>query len=195
MLRRGRGRKLSVRILTGQLAILAVTSVIGFVLLAQAQRAQLDREYEQRALAIAETTAADPQIRNAMEYGGGGDVVQAIAGRIEAASGASYVVVIDLQGIRHSHPHPELIGRAVEEPLAVLGDRTWVGINHGATGSSANGKAPCTARPASWSARCRSASPRRTSSDSCAVNCPPSVSTWAAPWRSAPPRPTCSPAA
>ncbi|MFC6599387.1 ATP-binding protein [Kitasatospora paranensis] len=142
MLRRGRGRKLSVRILTGQLAILAVTSVIGFVLLAQAQRAQLDREYEQRALAIAETTAADPQIRNAMEYGGGGDVVQAIAGRIEAASGASYVVVIDLQGIRHSHPHPELIGRAVEEPLAVLGDRTWVGINHGATGSSANGKAP-----------------------------------------------------
>lgn len=137
---RGQGRKLSARILTGQLVILAITGVIGFVLLAYAQRAQLDRDYEQRALAIAQTTAAEPQIRDAMEYGGGGDVVQTVASRIEDASGASYVVVIDLHGVRHSHPHPDLVGKAVEEP--VLGGNTYVGIDHGATGSSANGKAP-----------------------------------------------------
>lgn len=140
---RGRARRrLSTRILTGQLAILGITGVIGFLLFAVAQRGQLDREYEQRALAIAQTTAAEPQIRDAMEYGGSGDVVQTVASRIERASGARYVVVIDLHGIRHSHPNPELIGKAVEEPIEVLGGGTYTGMNNGATGRSANGKAP-----------------------------------------------------
>ncbi|MDJ0340979.1 sensor histidine kinase [Streptomyces sp. H10-C2] len=135
-------RKLSTRILIGQLAILGVTSAIGFVLLAFAQRAQLDRQYEQRALAIAHTTAADPQIQQAMEYGGGNGVVQTIAQRIRAASDASYVVVIDLHGIRHSHPHPDLIGKRVEEPIMALDTKDHAGIDQGATGRSANGKAP-----------------------------------------------------
>lgn len=138
----GRGRKLYARILAAQLAILALTSAIGFVLLAVAQRGRLDREYERRALAIASTTATDPQIRAAMEYGGGGDVVQDIAERIRTAADASYVVVIDLHGIRHSHPNRSLIGQAVEEPLVVRDGRGHIGINVGSTGRSANGKAP-----------------------------------------------------
>ena len=60
---RDRNRKLYARILGWQLTILALTSAIGFILLAVAQRAQLDREYETRALAIARTAAAEPQIR------------------------------------------------------------------------------------------------------------------------------------
>ncbi|MEY9964508.1 two-component system CitB family sensor kinase [Streptacidiphilus sp. MAP12-16] len=138
---RAKRHRLSTRILAGQLAILAITSVIGFVLFAVAQRAELDREYEQRALAIAQTTAADPQIRNAMEYGGGGDVVQTVANRIEHASGALYVVVVDLHGIRHSHPHPDLIGKRVAEPIADLSNPAITGMDDGATGRSANGRA------------------------------------------------------
>ncbi|WP_441249962.1 ATP-binding protein [Kitasatospora sp. McL0602] len=136
----GRGRKLSTRIVTGQLVILAITSAIGFVLLAYAQKAQLDRDYEQRALAIARTAAADPQIQGAMEYGGGGDIVQTLSDRIKTDSLASYVVVIDLAGVRHSHPIPELIGKPVEETPP--DGRSSVRIDHGATGTSANGKAP-----------------------------------------------------
>ena len=41
--RRGRNRRLSARILKGQLVILALTGIVGFVLLAFSQRAQLDR--------------------------------------------------------------------------------------------------------------------------------------------------------
>jgi two-component system CitB family sensor kinase len=139
--RGGKGR-LSARILANQLVILALTGVIGFVLFAFAQRGEIDRAYEQRALAIAKTTAAEPQIQQAMEHGTGGDVVQTVAERIRRASGASYVVVIDLHGIRHSHPEPGLIGRPVEEPLAVLDGKAHVGTDQGATGRSANGKAP-----------------------------------------------------
>ncbi|MFD3621023.1 ATP-binding protein [Streptomyces sp. NPDC058676] len=139
---RGRTGRLSARILANQLLILALTGVAGFVLFAVAQRAELDRAYEQRALAIAQTMAAEPQIQQAMEYGGGGDVVQTVAERIRKASGASYVVVTDLRGVRHSHPMPSLIGKTVTDPLAARDGRPHVGIDDGATGRSANGQAP-----------------------------------------------------
>jgi two-component system CitB family sensor kinase len=139
---RGGKRRLSARILANQLVILALTGLIGFVLFAFAQRAELDRAYEERALAIAKTTAAEPHIRQAMEHGGGGDVVQQVAERIRHASGASYVVVIDRHGVRHSHPIPALVGARVGDPLVALDGHPHVGADQGATGHSANGKAP-----------------------------------------------------
>jgi two-component system, CitB family, sensor kinase len=142
MRRRGEGRRLSTRILVSQLVILAVTSMIGFVLFAWAQRAQLDTQYERRALAIAQVAASDPAIRHSMEHGGSGPTIQSASQRIARASGASYVVVIDLDRVRHSHPDPALIGRRVAEPLQVLDGKGHIGIDVGATGRSANGKAP-----------------------------------------------------
>jgi two-component system CitB family sensor kinase len=139
---RGGNGRLSARILANQLAILALTGAIGFVLFTFAQRGEIDRAYEQRALDIAQTTAAEPEIKQTVEYGGGGDIVQRVAERIRKASGASYVVVIDLHGIRHSHPDPALIGEPVGDPIVVLDGRTHVGSDQGATGRSANGKAP-----------------------------------------------------
>ncbi|WP_327575617.1 MULTISPECIES: sensor histidine kinase [unclassified Streptomyces] len=139
---RGGKRRLSTRIFANQLVILALTGLIGYALFAFAQRAELDRSYEQRALDIARTMAAEPQVKQAMEYGGGGDVVQTVAERIRRASGASYVVVIDLRGIRHSHPIPDLIGDPVAEPVVVKDGRPHVGTDQGATGRSANGKVP-----------------------------------------------------
>jgi two-component system CitB family sensor kinase len=139
--RGGKGR-LSARILANQLVILTLTGAIGFVLFAFAQRSEIDRAYEQRALDIAQTTAAEPQIRQAVAHGGGDGIVQTVAERIRKASGASYVVVIDLHGIRHSHPDPALIGEPVGDPIAVLDGRPHVGSDQGATGRSANGKAP-----------------------------------------------------
>ncbi|WP_243639809.1 PAS domain-containing protein, partial [Streptacidiphilus pinicola] len=128
-----------------QLVILVVTGAIGFTLLGLAQRAELDRAFEERAVAIASTAAAEPQIRQAMEQGAPavpGGVVQTVAERVRAASGASYVVVIDLNRIRHSHPDAALIGQQVAEPLVVLDGRTHAGIDTGSTGRSANGRAP-----------------------------------------------------
>ncbi|MFF4185404.1 ATP-binding protein [Streptomyces sp. NPDC001691] len=138
---RGKGR-LSTRILTSQLFILALTGAIGFGLFALAQRAEIDRAYEQRALDIAQTAAAEPQIRQALEFGGGDGIVQTVAERIRKASGASYVVVIDLHGRRHSHPDPALVGMPVDEPIVVLDGHPSVGSDAGATGRSANGKSP-----------------------------------------------------
>ncbi|MDH6485593.1 sensor histidine kinase [Streptomyces sp. SAI-127] len=139
--RGGKGR-LSARILANQLVILTLTGAIGFVLFVFAQRSEIDRAYEQRALDIAQTTAAEPQIRQAVAHGGGDGIVQTVAERIRKASGASYVVVIDLHGIRYSHPDPALIGEPVGDPIPVLDGRPHVGSDQGVTGRSANGKAP-----------------------------------------------------
>jgi two-component system CitB family sensor kinase len=68
--------------------------------------------------------------------------VQRIAERARRATGAAYIVVIDRDGIRHSHPNPLLVGLPIEEPVVALDGRTHVGIDPGSLGRSANGKAP-----------------------------------------------------
>jgi len=137
-----RKRRLSTRILVSQLTILVATVLVGFGLFAQQERAHLDREYRDRALAIAQTVANIPIVREAMEYGDSGNAVQSTAERIKQNSNAAYIVVIDLGGIRHSHPNPALIGQPVEEPLVVRDGRGHTGLDRGSLGLSANGKAP-----------------------------------------------------
>lgn len=136
------GRKLSTRILTSQLTILVMSMLVGFALFAHEERATLDSEYRQRALAIAQTAASTPEIQSAMEYGDHAGLVQNTAERMREASGAEYIVVIDLTGTRHSHPNPALIGKPVDEPLIAADGRGHTGVDPGSLCYSANGKAP-----------------------------------------------------
>src|SRR5689334_6721814 len=120
-MRRPGGRlrqKLSTHILTSMITILAASTLVGFALFMYEERAQLDRQYEHQALAIAQTVAQTPEIQDAMEYpDGAGDIVQTTSERMRMASGASYIVVIDQHGIRRSHPFPALIGQPIGRPL------------------------------------------------------------------------------
>src|SRR5947209_15661266 len=134
-------RKLSTQIVTSQLAILTAAALVGFGLFSTAERHHLDRQYQDRALAIAQTVAGIPVIREALEYGDAGNAIQSTAERIRVASGATYIVVIDLHRVRHSHPTPALIGQPVEEPL-ITDPRGSTGVDNGSLGRSANGKAP-----------------------------------------------------
>src|SRR3954447_17130157 len=137
-----RPRRLSTRILTGQLVVLLVAVTSGCLLFTRELRRDIDRGYEARALSIAEAAANDTSIRTAMAAGDRNHEVQPIAESLRKATGASYIVVIDLNSIRHSHPNPALIGQAVGEPLVALDGRGHVGIDRGGLGRSANGKAP-----------------------------------------------------
>ncbi|WP_188317000.1 ATP-binding protein [Solihabitans fulvus] len=139
-----RSTKLSTRILVSQLTILIITMVIGFVLYAQQTRATLDTQYEQRALAIAETVAALPQVRAAVAAGADpSGTVQALAEQIRHdVDAVRYVVVIDRDGIRLSHPTPAQIDKKIEEPVVALDGHTHVRTDPGSLGDSANGRAP-----------------------------------------------------
>ena len=137
-------RKLSTQILFSQLAILIATVLIGFALFANAQRTQLDHQYEQRAGAIAQTVAGVPDIQSCLQGIAGQcrEPIQAVATRIQRETGASYVVVIDMNRVRNSHPDVHLIGVRVEEPIVTTDGKTHYRIDHGRTGTSANGRAP-----------------------------------------------------
>jgi two-component system CitB family sensor kinase len=137
-------RKLSTQIFISQLAILTATVLIGFLLFARVERSQLNRQYEHRAASIAQAVADIPDIQYCVAgYGGPCRVpVQTLASRIQHSTHASYVVVIDMNRVRHSHPHAPLIGEKVEEPIVTVDGKTHVGIDRGWTGTSANAKAP-----------------------------------------------------
>lgn len=137
-------RRLSSQIFVGQVAILVATILVGFALFAREESAQLDLQYERQALAIAQSASAVSEIRECLTPGAKpcGNLVQQIASGIQHNTGASYVVVIDMNRVRHSHPNPALIGQKVSEPIVTADGRSHVGIDPGSLGRSANGKAP-----------------------------------------------------
>ncbi len=137
-------RKLSSQIFVAQLAILTATVLVGFVLFARVERIHLDVQYQDRAASIAGTVASVPLIRSCLAREGPGcaAAVQSFATTAERNTGASYVVVIDLHRVRHSHPHPALVGRKVTEPIVTRDGRVHLGIDNGSTGRSANARVP-----------------------------------------------------
>ena len=135
-------RKLSSQIFVSQVAILTATVLVGFSLFAVKERGRVDAQYKTRAVSIAQTVADVPEIGACLESGGCGTRIQDIADRIRQDTGARYVVVIDLNRVRHSHPKPELIGQKITEEIATLDGRTHTTIDPGDLGRSANGKAP-----------------------------------------------------
>ncbi|MCC3775843.1 sensor histidine kinase [Streptomyces sp. UNOB3_S3] len=106
---------------------------------------QLDEQAERRALAIAEAAAAQPGLAHDILAGppSPDGPVQTAAERIRLATDASYVVVVDTQGIRYSHTTPAEIGRHVStDPGPALAGHEWTGIENGTLGRSARGKVP-----------------------------------------------------
>ncbi|THA57199.1 ATP-binding protein [Streptomyces sp. A1136] len=146
--RLGRPRRAVSQILLTQLAIAAGVAVLATGLFLAPLGAQLDDQAMRRALAIAQSAAADPALaadllRSAPTPDG---PVQVAAERIRRATGAEYVVVVDLNGIRHSHPSPDRIGRPVStDPGDALAGRDVMEIDEGTLGRSARGKVPLVA--------------------------------------------------
>ncbi|MCW2756956.1 MAG: putative two-component system histidine kinase [Nocardioidaceae bacterium] len=108
-------------------------------------RGDLTRQYEQRALAIARSVAADPGV--AAEVTGGEPSttgpVQRDAERIRRGTQALYVVVTDGRGIRYSHPTTSNVGKMVStSPDEALSGRDVVTVEKGTLGYSARGKVP-----------------------------------------------------
>jgi two-component system CitB family sensor kinase len=130
--------------LVSQLVILVVTMCIGLALYASLTRDQLDQQYQARALSIAQSVAAMPEVQQALLRNdiGRNSAVQTLAVRLQNATDARFIVVINTSGVRLTHPRPELIGQRVTEPVVAMDGRSHTGLDPGVLGPSANGKAP-----------------------------------------------------
>jgi two-component system CitB family sensor kinase len=138
-----RGR-LSTRILVSQVVILFVTMCIGFALYSWLTSKQLGQQYQQRALSVAQAVATMPEVQQALLTN---DIsptsqVQALTRRIQHSTGATFIVVINPTGVRLTHPLPELIGQHITEPVHVMNGQTYVDVDPGSLGPSADGFAP-----------------------------------------------------
>ena len=134
---------LAYQILLFQVAIILLSALMGAAAAVWQASQQLDQQYEQRSLAIAESVAANSDIQEELLNGDPGGLIQISAEQVRLTTKASYVVVTNRDGIRYSHPNPSLIGQLVDEnPASVLAGQTWVGVQRGTLGISARGKAP-----------------------------------------------------
>ncbi len=125
-----------------QVGIVVLAALVGVLAALWQARQELDRQYEQRSLAIAESVASMPSVQDGL-INNDRNGIQETAQDVRRSTGASYVVVTDRSGIRFSHPNPALIGQPVDEdPSQVLAGHTWVGVQRGTLGVSARGKAP-----------------------------------------------------
>ncbi|MBT2529608.1 sensor histidine kinase [Streptomyces sp. ISL-99] len=144
-LRLGWPQRVFSQVLLMQLAIATGVTVLATGLFLAPLSAQLDQEAMRRALAIAQTTAAQPQLAGAVT-GSRPAVdgpVQAEAERIRRSTGAEYVVVMDKRGVRWSHTDPHQIGKIVStDPSDALAGHEVMEIDEGTLGRSARGKVP-----------------------------------------------------
>ena len=118
-----RRAKLSTRILISQVVILFITMCIGFGLFVRVTSDQLDRQYQQRALSIAQSVAGMPQVRQALlpTTSARTATCRRWPTSVQRTTGADFVVVINTDRLRLTHPLPDLIGQPIER----------TGVRHG----------------------------------------------------------------
>src|ERR1700704_1340672 len=134
---------LAYQILVFQVAIIVLSALMGGGAELWQTSQQIDRQYQQRSLAIAESVASNSAIQDALLNRDPGGLIQTTAEQVRHSTGATYVVVTNRDGIRYSHPNPAMIGKPVDEnPATVLAGNTWTGVQRGTLGVSARGKAP-----------------------------------------------------
>ncbi|WP_214107364.1 ATP-binding protein [Acrocarpospora catenulata] len=111
---------------------------------AQHTRRQLDDQYRQRALAIAQSVAGLPQVRAAFRAPHPEVLLQPIAAEVQEATDADYVVIANRDQIRYAHPNPQLIGKRLSTDGSEVLEtgQTWTGSQTGTLGRSVRGKAP-----------------------------------------------------
>ncbi|MDH6218863.1 sensor histidine kinase [Streptomyces pseudovenezuelae] len=144
-LRLGLPKRVFSQVLLMQVAIAAGVAVLATGLFLAPLSDQLDNEAMHRALAIAQTTAEQPQIAEDIQNTAPtvDGPVQTEAERIRKATNAEYIVVLDWRWVRWSHTDTKQIGRTVStDPSQALAGQQVMEIDSGTLGRSARGKVP-----------------------------------------------------
>ncbi len=147
-MRRVSWQRLSTQVVIATVGILVITMLAGFAVVQWNLRNQLNQQYEQRALAVAESLASQPSIIHGVEAPRPDPAVQRLAMAAMTLTHARFIVITNARGIRYSHPDPAMIGLPVyddPEPPSSEPFRTgkpWMGIQLGTLGLTAASRQP-----------------------------------------------------
>ncbi|MEK3786349.1 DcuS/MalK family sensor histidine kinase [Paenibacillus sp. FSL K6-1230] len=129
---------------------LMVCSVLALVLLTvyvmfNMKITELTREdLEEKAISIARTVSRTPTVQQVMSGQGDAAAIQPFAEEIRVLNGVQFVVVMNREGIRLSHPEPERIGKHFMggDEVEALKGREHISIAKGSMGPSVRAFAP-----------------------------------------------------
>ncbi|MHB8986863.1 MAG: ATP-binding protein [Eubacteriales bacterium] len=76
----------------------------------------LEKEIGMRAIAIARTLAQSEGIQKNIGRPDGFDYIQPLAERTRLVTGVDYIVIVDMEGTRYSHPVEDRIGQKFSDP-------------------------------------------------------------------------------
>lgn len=126
-----------------QLAVIAGVLLMVSVAFATSERAALEEQYGLRAQAVAESVAEIPDVRRLVDDPTISSELQRVAEAVRLRTGVDFVVITDINGVRHSHPKPERIGLPVstDPGRALAGISDWY-VQTGTLGPSVRGKVP-----------------------------------------------------
>jgi len=136
-------RRLVTQAMALQLAVIAFVLLIVSLAVARFEQSALEEQYGLRAQAVAESVAEIPTVRQLVVADQISPDVQRIAESVRLRTGVDFVVITNIDGIRHSHPNPERIGAQVStDPTRALnGISDWY-VETGTLGQSVRGKVP-----------------------------------------------------
>lgn len=88
---------------------------------------------QDKAMAVARTLASSPEIQRALAQPADANIIQPIATRVKDRDCLLFVTIINMQGIRYSHPNPQAVGQHFvgEDFLPALKGRENIAENHG----------------------------------------------------------------
>jgi len=137
--------RLQPRIVVATMAL--VTIVVGLTggLFVYMLRHTLMEQIGEDALDVARAVARIPEVRQAVVTDDPDHIIQPLAERIRAATGADFIVVGDRLGRRYSHPDPEKIGQLMvggDNAGALEKGEEYVSLATGTLGPSMRGKVP-----------------------------------------------------
>ncbi|WP_088552846.1 DcuS/MalK family sensor histidine kinase [Calderihabitans maritimus] len=105
-----KGLKMQTKITLLSFGLVVISIIIGGIVLVENFTSVLEKELGSRALAIARTVAQMEEIQRYVGKPGGEEVIQPIAEKIRLATNVEYIVVLDMNKIRYSHPLQKMIG-------------------------------------------------------------------------------------
>ncbi|MGR4880774.1 SpoIIE family protein phosphatase [Streptomyces sp. LARHCF249] len=94
-----------------QVAIVVLLAAGALLALVLQSRHDIDREARNRSVAVAQTFAHSLGLQEALKAPDPAAVLQPLAEATRKDAGVDFIVVMDTQGIRYSHPQPERIGQ------------------------------------------------------------------------------------
>ncbi|MEU8523029.1 SpoIIE family protein phosphatase [Streptomyces sp. NPDC048577] len=93
------------------MAIVVLLAAGALLALVLQSRHDIDREARNRSVSVAQTFAHSPDLQEILTSPDPSAVLQPLAEQTRKAAGVDFIVVMDTDGIRYSHPQPDRIGQ------------------------------------------------------------------------------------